>query len=197
MGHIYRNLPAIPVPTDAHINGYDNRVFQEYKSNGVRCKRTIGVLANVEKKTMLPNENFRRYYPDRWVHHYGEVVPPASWICMGFYGVTLGIGQQSRLYSLVQDAFGPQHGNAIMDFAMYSIRARSSTVQLFPDETKDQLLFSRKPLSDAWFPELFSHEMTHDQIHAFRTAWLKRCAQRGTKNENFHQSVTRAFQITP
>lgn len=64
MGHIYRNLQAIPVPTDAHINGYDNRVFQEYKRNGVRCKRSIGVLANIEKKTMLPNDNFRRYYPD-------------------------------------------------------------------------------------------------------------------------------------
>lgn len=181
MGHIYRNLQAIPVPTDAHINGYDNRVFQEYKRNGVRCKRSIGVLANVEKKTMLPNENFRRYYPDLWAHHYGEVVPPASRICMGLYGATLGIGQQSGLYSLVQNAFGPQNGNAIMDFAMYSIRARSSTAQLFPDEMKDQLLFSRKPLSDAWFSDLFSHEMTRDQIHAFRTAWLKQCAERGTK----------------
>lgn len=181
MGHIYRNLQAIPVPTDAHINGYDNRVFQEYKRNGVRCKRSIGVLANVEKKTMLPNDNFRCYYPDLWAHHYGEVVPPASRICMGLYGATLGIGQQSGLYSLVQDAFGPQNGNAIMDFAMYSIRARSSTSQLFPDEMMDQLLFSRKPLSDAWFSDLFSHEMTRDQIHAFRTAWLKQCAERGTK----------------
>lgn len=46
MGHIYRNLQAIPVPTDAHINGYDNRVFQEYKRNGVRSLKSSKAPTN-------------------------------------------------------------------------------------------------------------------------------------------------------
>lgn len=181
MGRIYRNLPAIPVPSNAHINGYDNRVFYEYKRDGVRHKTAVGVIASIEKRTMHANDNFRRLYPDLWTFHYGEAVPPASCIRVGLYGVTLAIGIQTQLYRLVQECFGPQHGNAIMDFAMYSIRERSNTAQLFPLEMKDQMLFSRKPLSDAWFSNLFAHGMTLDQIHKFRIAWLERCVAHGTK----------------
>lgn len=181
MGHIFRNLPPIPVPSEAHINHYDNRVFVEFKRNGVRAKRTVGVLANVEKRTMLANENFRRCFPHLWEHHYGESVPPSARIGMGLYAVTLALGWQSTLYPLVQRTFGLQHGNAIMDFAMYSIRERSNTAQLFPEDMKDQMLFSRKPLSDTWFSKLFAHEMTTDQIHKFRTEWLDHCVRQGTR----------------
>lgn len=181
MGHIYRNLPAVPVPPDAHISRSDDRVFYEFKCNGVRHKRTVGVMANYQKRTMVVNDGFRQYYPALWEHHFGQTVAPASQIHAGLYALALSVGINTGLYGLLQKNFGPQHGNAIMDFAMYSIRDRSNTAQLFADDMKHQMLFSRKALSDAWFSELFSNEMTLDKIHAFRQEWLQKCAERGAK----------------
>ena len=65
---------------------------------------------------------------------------------------------------------------------MYSIRERSNTAQLFQEEMQDQMLFSRKPFSDSWYSKFFSSDLSDDRIHAFKTAWLKRCAQNGMKS---------------
>lgn len=181
MGHIFRNLKAIPIPADAHVNNYDGRIFYEYKRSGTRQKKCIGVVASAKNKTMHVNENFRSLYPELWQEHYGQEVLPAGQIHAGLYAVALSIGLKTGLYPLVQQTFGPQHGNIIMDFAMYCMRERNSTAQLFSQEMNDQMLFSRKAVSDTKLSELFAHEISPDKIHQFRTAWLKHCAQNGTK----------------
>jgi len=191
MGRIYKNLKPIPLPAGAHVNHYDNRVFQEYKDGGRRCKRTIGVLA--KEGTMHVNDIFRRHYPDLWTKYYGKIVPPMSQVKAGLYAITLGIATKTGIYKLLIDSFGPQHANAILDYAMYSIRFRSDTTQLFPVEMEDQMLFSRKPWSDSAYSELFSRGMTADEIHAFRTLWLKHCEENWKREVQEEKKPTKVW----
>ena len=176
MGHIYRNLRAIPFPAQAKLNRYDNKISIYRTENGKRRRTVIGALESEEERTMIPNDNFRIKFPELWRQYYGEQMAPLPRICVGLYALTLAIGCESGLYSILQQSFGPQYANALMDYAMYSIHDRNSAAQLFEQAMEEQMLFARKPLSESWYSNLFSVGMTSEMTHAFRTKWLERSA---------------------
>ena len=177
MGRIYRNLKEIPIPAEGRLNHYDKKVSVYRKVNGQRRRTVIG--AATSETTMIPNENFRIKFPELWREYYGPDLAPLHQLRVGLYGLCLSIGWSTGLYVDLQETIGPQYANAAMDFAMYSIRERSSTAQLFRDEMQHQMLFSRKALSDSWYSEFFGRKLGADRIHAFKAAWLKRCTAQG------------------
>lgn len=179
MGRIYRNLPEIPIPSDAKLNHYDGQVSIYSYASGTRRRMVIGKAAS--ETTMYVNDNFRLKFPQLWNQHFGEKLPQISQIHAGLYGLALGIGLRSGLYKMVQEVFGPQNGNALMDYAVYSMRWRSSTTQLFEEEMRDQMRFSSKLYSDSWYSSFFSQKMSKDAIHQFRLRWLEYCVRSGTK----------------
>lgn len=167
MGRIYRNLPEIPIPSDAKLNHYDGQVSIYSYASGTRRRMVIGKAAS--ETTMYVNDNFRLKFPQLWNQHFGEKLPQISQIHAGLYGLALGIGLRSGLYKMVQEVFGPQNGNALMDYAVYSMRWRSSTTQLFEEEMRDQMRFSSKLYSDSWYSSFFSQKMSKDRKIS---AWL-------------------------
>lgn len=180
MGHIYRNLKEIPIPTDAKLNHWDMKVSLYRVQDGKRRRMIIG--AATSETTMIPNDNFRSKFPELWRQYYGADTAALHKVHVGLYALCLSIGWKKGLYPDLQETFGPQYANAAMDFAMYSIREKSCTAQLFQDEMREQMLFSRAPYSDAWYSDFFTQELTGERIHRFKTAWLKRCAENGTKS---------------
>ena len=50
---------------------------------------------------------------------------------IGPYVTMLAIGENIELYNILIDCFGPQYGNAIMDYAMYSIIEHSDVTKDF------------------------------------------------------------------
>lgn len=179
MGHIYRNLREIPIPDGGRINHYDMKVSVYRTVDGKRRRTIIG--AATSETTMIPNENFRTKFPALWQEYYKSETPPMQRMSVGLYGLILSIGWRTGLYPDLQDAFGPQYANAALDFAMYSIRERSSTAQLFESDMADHLLFSRKAYSDSWYSNFFTTMLTRERIDAFKAAWLKRCAAKAVK----------------
>lgn len=179
MGHIYRNLRDIPIPDGGRINHYDMKVSVYRTVDGKRRRTIIG--AATSETTMIPNENFRTKFPALWQEYYQSETPSMQRMSVGLYGLILSIGWRTGLYPDLQDAFGPQYANAAMDFAMYSIRERSSTAQLFESDMADHLLFSRKVYSDSWYSNFFTAMLTRERIDAFKAAWLKRCAAKAVK----------------
>ena len=179
MGRIYRNLPEIPIPPEAKLNHYDGQVSIYSYASGIRRRMVIGKAAS--ETTMYVNDNFRLKFPQLWNQHFGEKLPQISQIHAGLYGLALGIGIQSGLYKMIQEVFGPQNGNALMDYAMYSMRWRSGTTQLFEEEMRDQMRFSSRLYSDSWYSVFFSEKMPRDAIHQFRLRWLDHCVRAGTK----------------
>ena len=178
MGHVYRERHEIPKPGFAHINKNDGRVFIIKKDGtGKRNHKTIGYATS--DTMMHPNDNYRFLFPNLWEQNYGDSAEQKHMLHAGLYAAALGIGYQTDLYPILHKVYGPLYGNAIMDYALYSILDRSDSTLLFPDQMADQVLFSGKPYSDSWYSKLFKVFMTPELNHKFRIEWLKHCAASG------------------
>ena len=180
MSHIYWELHGIPRPEGSYINHSDGRVFL-MKNNGLgQSKRQV--IGRATSETMMhPNDLYKYLYPEEWKQYYGNGQLPKHELHIGMYAATLGIGYSTNLYPIVQEIYGPLYGNAIMDYAMYSIMEQSDATHLFPDGMAGQVLFSREAYSDEWYSDLFKRHMPEDSNHQFRFLWLKECAKRGIR----------------
>ena len=181
MGYIYRNLQPISIPADGRVNNYDKKVSKYYTYDGKRRRWIIGAVTT--EGMMIPNENFRRLYPDLWKQHYGQEVPAMRIVRIGMYALTLSIGYSNGIYPILQKSVGPEFGNALMDFSMYNIQERSNVAQHFSSAMEEQMVFTRKPWSDSAYSDLFSKDLSLDRIHAFRTAWLNKYLEPKQKSE--------------
>ena len=175
MGKVFWNLPEIPIPDDASRNSYDNQVSKYYR-DGKNNRRRVVIGHAVTTTTMHPNENFRFYYPGLWKKYYSEDVIAQHELHFGQYAMLLGAGYRCGIYSLLHEHFGPEHANAIMDYAMYSIGLRSSSTQLLQDALYEQMRFSRRDWDDSWYSTFFSSKLPADSIHAFKIGFLQRYA---------------------
>lgn len=178
MSRIYRNLPEIPIPAEARINHYDGRVSVYYSTEGRRRRTAIGIATG--EHTMHANDNFKFLFPELWNKHYGEQHAPAPQIHAGLYALTLAIGEVNGLYGDLQESFGPQTANAMLDYAMYCIRHRGNASGLFEREMADQMRFNHDLWSDSLYSQLFDEQLTDAAVHKFRTLWADRCAALGT-----------------
>ena len=178
MGIIYWNKKEIPIPPDAKRNAYDQQVSRYYKDAAGRRRRHV-IGRAVTKTTMHPNENFRFLYPDLWQEYYQEDSNTPHELHFGLYALLLGAGHSTGIYPLLQDVCGPETGNALMDYALYSIYRRSGTTVHIQSALNEQMRFSRWPLGDSWYSDLFSHGINANAIHAFKLKWLQRCVELG------------------
>lgn len=68
MGHIYWELPEIPIPPQAYVNKNDGRVFlMSRDSRNVRRRKSIGHATG--NGNMHPNDTFRFLFPNLWKEH--------------------------------------------------------------------------------------------------------------------------------
>ena len=176
MSHIYWEKHEIAIPEKAYINHSDGRVFlMTDDGNGKKKRQVIGHATS--EKTMHPNEMFKFLYPSLWQEYYKETNVQEHELHAGLYAAALGAGYQTKLYPILQEVYGPLYGNAIMDYASYSILDRSDTTQLFPEKMANHVLFSKECYSDSWYSDLFKEKMTGNQNHDFRLKWLEHCAE--------------------
>lgn len=172
MAHIFWELHEIPRPYESYINHSDGRVFiMNDDGFGNRKRKVIG---RATSETMMhPNELYKYLYPSLWKEYYGEMELPEHELHAGLYALALGIGYKTNLYPILHEVYGPLYGNAIMDYAMYSILERTDTSQLFPDRMAQQVLFSKEVYSDSWFSDLFRKQMTGNANYQFKIRWIK------------------------
>lgn len=178
MAHIYWELHEIPRPSDSYINHSDGRVFlMSDDGNGKKKRRVIG---HATSETMMhPNDLYKYLYPSLWAEYYGDRDLPEHELHAGMYALCLGIGYYTGVYPILHKVYGPLYGNAVMDYAMYSIMDRTNTTQLFPNRMAREVLFSKETWSDNWYSGLFHTNMSEDANHQFRAEWLKECSGRG------------------
>ena len=184
MSHIYRELKPIPIPDFCLINRGNGRVFistrtKDNRRNQLVLGRAVKDPVTGTLSLMYPNDTFRMRYPAEWAKVYGEPRLPFEFH-IGLYCATLAIGRSTGLYDILQEAMGPKNGNAVMDYAMFLLRSRSNTTQLFAETMRTQALFSERAYEDTWYSELFG-SISSEEINALRSAWLDRCHANGTK----------------
>lgn len=177
MGNVFWNMAEIPIPPEAyrHLSDHSVRIVV-YDADGKPHEKTIGYFTS--QTHMHPNKFFRLKYPAMWENFYGKDDLLPSELYMGMYVLALAIGYKTALYPLLQAVYGPEWGNAIIDYCMYSILFKSTVTQSFSEEMEERVLFSRKMYSDSDYSELFK-SATKDQHHRFKSLWLKRCVDKG------------------
>ena len=178
--HLYDELNEIPVPEFAHPDGY--RVYINYPIGGGQTKKLyIGQYARKAEGTFYANENFRLYCPKEWAAAYEKENAPHYQYNVGMYAMTLALSHRTGLYDVIHDAFGPLYGNALMDFAMYSVMERSNVAYRFKPAMEHEVIFSKDRKDDDWLSQLFGSLITGDMIQQFRIQWLRKCAERGIR----------------
>ena len=171
MGKVYRNKKEVPIPEFAYVNNYDARVYIiENDSSNKSHQRIIGYATS--KKTMAPNQTFRNLYPDLWNEAYPTDKAPLYQMKLGLYALTLSIVTKIELYGMLQDVYGLQNANSILDYAMFSIVYRSNVTQVYEEVMADHVIFSDKLYSDTWYSGFFCEEMSEDQNHQLRIRWV-------------------------
>jgi hypothetical protein len=180
MAHIYWELKEIPRPAGSYINKSDGRVFLFISGDTPVRKSKRKVIGRATSETMMhPNDVFKYLFPNLWAEHYGPDKLPEHILHAGLYALTLGIGHETGLYGIIHDAYGPLHGNILMDYAMYSILERSDVSMHFPDRMAQHVLFSKDRPSDSWLSDFFQRKITENDNAAFRSLWLDACRRRG------------------
>ncbi len=174
MGIIYKNLPEISVP-DFATPDYKSKEVSVYYTDPQTSRRRRYVIGKLlTSGNMLPNDNFRIHHPDLWEQHYGQDNKQDQTLALGLYAATLAVSKVSGLYEAVVNAFGPEHGNAIMDYALYSVKENSNSLNCFPLYAKHNVTFSIKPKDSSWYSRMFN-SMSFDEIDSLRNNWLLKC----------------------
>ena len=120
MGKPCLDRAEIAIPTEAYVNTYDGRVYVKQADERGRERRVvIGKAATAS--TMAPNESFRALFPAAWEAAYGKDELIRLEVGVGTYALALGAGLRSGAYGIAQSAYGLDTGNALMDYAMFSL----------------------------------------------------------------------------
>ena len=184
MGIVYRNMKDMPIPSFSFPNRHDGSVYVVTIGNdGKRHRKTIGALTvdTPGEERMVPNSYFRDFYQDLWKEVYPDKKIPSHQMSVGIYALTLSICEKKEIYQNLQNIYGPQHANCILDYSMFSIIERSDVTQMFEGTMNKQVLFSDKQYSDSWYSKFFSKQITEDQHHQFRISWVQYLVKNGLK----------------
>lgn len=179
---ILKNISEIPVPKWANV-ACNGRVSYWYTDNeGKRHNIVVGKFFKDTQK-MLPNENFKKYFPNEFEDYYGEGSSMSAKFSAGFYAVTLYLAAECGLYQCLQKTFGAQNSNAIMDYALFTITKQSSAAYRISDYFNSSLGFSHNSISDSFISNFFCNDLSESEIHQFRINWLKTCKETFDVNE--------------
>ena len=182
MGKVYRNKKEIAIPAFAYVDKSNAKVFiYTTDTDGKKHRKAIGYATS--ELTMQPNETFRSLYPDLWKDAYPTDKAMFHELSIGMYALTLGVGTDSGIYGILQDVYGPQYGNAIMDYSMFSIMYRSCTTQIYANAMEREVVFSERVYKDSWYSTLFGELLSEDQHHQMRIEWIRKCVDRGMKKQ--------------
>jgi hypothetical protein len=177
MGKPYRDRDEIAIPDDAHVNTYDGRVYVKQADERGRGRRVvIGKAASAT--TMAPNESFRAIFPDLWERAYGRDEMIRLEVGVGTYSLMLAAGLRSGAYPIAQECYGLDAGNALMDYAAFSLLERPDSTHLFEERMADDVTFCPTARSDSWYSDLFA-TLGCERHTRFKALWLRRCVELG------------------
>ena len=145
------------------------------------AKRTIiGYQCFDEPGKMHPTTQYKELFPDLWETTTGHVVTPAV-KRIGLFALSQSINDKTGIKDLLNEAYGIETANAVMDYALYSLRLHTDVMSAYQDSAKNELLYANTTHSDSWYSDLFDHRMTREQILRFRKGWALQCHKDGVE----------------
>ena len=182
MSHVYWESHEIPIPVEAHINSCDGRVFLLQKIDNSKIYKRLVIGRATSDTHMHPNSLFKVLFPERWMSYYGTKSLLPNEISCGLYVVCLSIVHKTELYKCLIDIFGSLYANAIIDFAIYSIKYNTNVAETFCDKMQNQMVFSDRIYSDSWYSDLFEKLLAEEKDIKFRKKWLSICEKNNKRS---------------
>ncbi|MBQ8160735.1 MAG: hypothetical protein IJ083_08270 [Clostridia bacterium] len=196
MDKIYREYTQVPIPDFAQVKRPDCRVFVISDADGGPRRETIGYVTG--EGTMSPNERFRLYYPDLWNEAIPDDRAPSPEVNFGMYAMTLTIATRTGLYRILQDAYGTERANAILDYAMFSVMRGRSDRTPFEEKMADQVRFTDALHTEEWYSNFFEDTINGEMNEQFRCQWIRKLQEtHGTRKvwlclDSFYRECQRA-----
>lgn len=115
------SLPQVQIPAQAQVNKYGREVTVG-KKDGHDGSRQVIIGQALSDTHMLPNQNFRRLFPEAWQALTGEkYIPHPDRVLAGSYALTLHTAEFHDVYPILLRAVSPDKANALMDLAVYLV----------------------------------------------------------------------------
>ena len=186
---VYRNL-KVDIPKEhvtiekrkdgkpALIKYVLSAVYDREKGYPIPRRTIIGHQCLDESGKMYPTTQYREMFPDKWKALTGNTVAPTV-KRIGLFALSQAINAKVGVKDLLDQFYGTETSNAVIDYALYSIRQRTDVLSAYQDCVKEELLYSDSIRSDSWYSALFAHRMTKEQSLQFRKAWALQCRKDG------------------
>ena len=184
---VYRDK-KVPVPTSKGITinrGDNNRVLYtlsapyDRQAGYARPKRiTIGHICPDDVKLMYPTDKYKTIFPGEWEKYFNEKPDPII-KKMGMYTVGKAVNLDVGLYDVLAESVGLAFASSLMDYALYSVLFHSDSAAQFEKRMGNQILFSGKAYSDAYYSTLFEKKISKDDVLKFKKNWAMQCKEDG------------------
>ncbi len=183
---IYKDF-TVKIPKEASISLSNKRVYittlkvyDRKKQYNVNHRLTIGQF--IDKDNMHPNDNFKEQYPEEWKKLKDAPLAQRPIIKIGGYVYMNLIIKMLGLDQILESTFNSTNAKRILDYVMYSIENQSNVAATYSAAITDKMLFSDKNCSDSRYANLFSKEITRQNIEDFKNKWLKHISGRQKSN---------------
>ena len=151
------------------------------KKGYARPKRTTIGHQVVGSTTMMhPTTQFAEIFPSQWERISGEKGRP-SVKKIGMFTACQSINAKTGIKDILDDVYGTDHANALIDYAMYSIIHHTDNAEAFAYKMRDELTYSKEPYSDSYYSRLFEEGMSREMELDFRRKWALQCKEDGVE----------------
>ena len=152
---------------------YDHK-YSSDKHYTIPKNTTIGKCLNVSSKTMYPNTNYLKYFPEAKLPEMNEKSDRSACLRIGAFIVIRKIIAEYHLDEIIGRLIRKDAG-LFLDLAAYSIVTENNAGQYYPDYAYNHPLFTQgmRLYSDPKVSS-FINSITRDQCIAFQNEWNNR-----------------------
>ena len=175
---LYKSL-VVRIP-DGSIVMKNRKVLWTIEKNYIKGKRynhdtrrMIGKTLEASRTHMYPNDNYREIFPEDYQALLKKRPSPSSQ-SIGMYLILKNIVETLPLYDTLDEVFGREDTNLILDYAMYQIISESAVSQHYEVTLKDKAIFSESLRSDSYLSTFFKQKIDDDKIALFHELWAPR-----------------------
>lgn len=144
-------------------------------------RTTIGHQCAGSTTTMHPTSQYAQVFPSLWEEVSKERVKPAV-KKIGMFSACQAINSMTGIKDILDNIYGCDHADALMDYAMYSILYHTDETSAFTSRMKNELTYSKEPFSDSYYSRLFEEGMPKELELLFRRRWVLQCKEDGVDN---------------
>lgn len=130
---------------------------------------------------MYPTSQYKKIFPKKWEELTQEKVAPTT-RKIGLFTLAQAVNMKTGIKDLLDETYGSEISEAIIDQALYSILYHSNVLASFTQKMDDELLFSGNACSDSFYSDLFANRMSEEQELQFKKSWAETCQKDGAED---------------